>query len=242
MEQVNIQAELRKETGKSSNKKLRAKGAIPAVVYKAHKPSTIVQIPVKDFTKALKTSAGENVIIRLDIETGAKKDERTVIIKEIQHEPIKGAVLHVDFNEISLTEVMKFSVPIVDKGQPVGVKIDGGVLQHVLREIEVECLPTQIPEKIEVDVAQMKIGDAIKVKDLSVPEGIKLLTDPEIILITVEPPIKEVIPEVKPEEVVAEPEVIMEKKLTPEEEAAAAAEEKGKEEKGKEPKAKEEKK
>jgi large subunit ribosomal protein L25 len=247
VEQVQLQAEIRKETGKSKNKKLRRSGIIPAVVYKANKPSTIVQIPEKGFLKILKTSAGENVIIKLDIKSDDKKDERTVIIKEIQHEPLRGGVLHIDFNQISLTEVMKFSVPVVAKGEAVGVKIDEGVLSYVLRELEIECLPTEIPEHFEVDVTEMKIADSIKAGDITMPQGVKMLTDPEAIVITVEPPIKEVVPEVAPEEAAAEPEVIMEKKPTPEEEAAAAEEEKGKAEKPKaekppkEEKAKEEK-
>ena len=231
MEQVQLKAELRKETGKSHNKKLRGSGVIPAVVYKARKPSTVIQVLNKDLLKALKTSAGENVVIRLDIKSDDKKDERTVIIKEIQHEPIKSEILHIDFNQISLTEVMKFSVPIVAKGEAVGVKVDEGVLSYVLRELEIECLPTEIPEQFEVDVTEMKIGDSVKASDIAVPEAIKVLADPEAIVITIEPPIKEVVPEVAPEEVAAEPEVIMEKKLTPEEEAAAAEEEKGKAEK-----------
>jgi large subunit ribosomal protein L25 len=236
VEQVILAAELREDTGKSFNKKLRRQGMVPAVVYKAKKPSTNIQVKVSDFSKALKTSAGENVVIKLDIKSDSKKDERTVIIKEIQHEPLKGDVLHIDFNQISLTEVMKFNVPVIAKGEAVGVKVDEGVLSHVVRELEVECLPTDIPESFEVDVTEMKIGDAIKASDIKIPEGIKLLTDPEAVLVTVEPPIKEVVAEVVPEEA-AEPEVIMEKKLTPEEEAAAAAEEE-KEKKEKKPEAK----
>lgn len=245
MDFVDLQAKVREEKGKELNKKLREEGLVPSIVYKKGEDTWSLKIDKKNFLKALHTEAGENVIIRLHIDGVKKKKERTVIIKELQRDPVKDSLLHVDFQEISLTETLKVKTPIAGKGEAIGVKQDGGVLQHVLWEIEVECLPTDIPEKIEVDVSNLKIGDSIHVKDIQAPEGVKILDDPEAVVFSVEHP-KEV------EEVVAssaegelqEPEVIREKKEKVEEgvteEAAAEAagkpaEEKkeGKEEKGK---------
>lgn len=235
MEKISLKAQLREELGKEAVKKLRRQGLIPAVVYKG-KNSLNIKIVDQEFLHAIQTKAGENVIISLQVEADKKsKGTRDAIIKEIQHHPVKDDILHVDFNEISLTEALTVKVPIAVKGEAEGLK-EGGVLEHVLWEIELECLPTEIPENIPVDSSPLKIGDSILVKDLKIPSGIKVLTDPEATVITLAAPRAEEEIEVKPEEEAAEPEVIMEKK--PEEEAPeeAAAEEKAPPEKEKKPK------
>jgi len=168
---------------------------------------------------------GENMIITLKVALDAKKkaDERPVLIKEIQSHPVSGEILHVDFNEISLTKRLTVKVPIHSKGEPVGVKQDGGTLEHILWEVEVECLPTEIPEKLEVDVAAMKIGDTVHVKDLAVPEGVVIKHEMEAIVLSVVPPHKEevVAPEagaaVEGAATSAEPEVIKKEKKVAEE-------------------------
>jgi large subunit ribosomal protein L25 len=144
------------------------------------------------------------------------------LIKEIQREPIRGLILHVDFNEISLTETLKVNVPLAAHGEAIGVKADGGTLEHVMWELQVECLPTNIPEKISVEVTNLKIGDAIYVKDIKIPEGVKVLTDPELIAMIVKPPKVEVPKEEVPGEGAAEPELIRKKKETEEEGADKA--------------------
>jgi large subunit ribosomal protein L25 len=135
-----------------------------------------------------------------------------VVVKEIQRDPVRDYILHVDFNEISLTEALKVNVPLVARGEPVGVKVDGGILEHVIRELQIECLPTAIPEKIEADVANLKIGDAIHVKDIVVPEGIKVLNDKELIAMIVKPPKVEVAATETGAEGAVEPELIRKKK------------------------------
>jgi len=232
MAEIKLKVNAREEIGKESVKKLRRRGLVPAVVYKG-KDSLNIKMSANEFLDVIRTKAGENVIVTLQMEgekvsAKSKKASRTAIIKEIQYHPVKGDVLHVDFNEISLTEEITVKVPIAAKGEAEGIK-EGGVLEHVLWEIEVECLPTQIPENIPVDVSALKIGDSILVKDLKVPAEVKVLADPETTVISMAAPHVEEEEEAKPEEELVEPEVIMEKK--PEEEAAA---EEGKEsEKGK---------
>ncbi|MEE8317303.1 MAG: 50S ribosomal protein L25 [Candidatus Omnitrophota bacterium] len=220
MDFVDLHASLREGKGKEVNKKLRQEGLVPSIVYKKGEDTLSLKIDKKDLSKALHTEAGENVIIRLHIDAAKKKKERTVIIKEVQRDPVKDYLLHVDFQEISLSETLKVKVPIAAKGEAIGVKQDEGVLQHVLWETEIECLPTNIPEKIEVDVSNLKIGDSIHVKEIQIPEGVKILDDPEGVVFSVEHPkkVEEVIaPPAEGE--VQEPEVIKEKKEKPEEAA-----------------------
>jgi large subunit ribosomal protein L25 len=180
MKEINLKAKIREELGKEAVKKLRPQGFTPAVVYKG-KNSTSIKVLTKDFLDVINTKAGENVVINLEVE--GKKTGRTVIIKEIQYHPVREDILHIDFNEISLTEAITVKVPIAVKGEAEGIK-EGGVLEHIVWEVEVECLPRQIPENIPVDVSSLKIGDSILVKDLQVAAGVKILSDPETTVIS----------------------------------------------------------
>lgn len=218
MEKIMLNAEVRSGSGKTSAKKLRKKDVIPAVVYKGGKEALKLQFAVRALNEVLHTKAGENVIVTLKIADGANKiKDKTVLIKEIQREPIKGLILHVDFNEISMTETLKINVPLAVRGEPVGVKADGGILEHIMWELQVECLPTDIPEKIDVDVSSLKIGDAVYVKNITLPEGVKALTDPELIALIVKPPKVEVPKEEAVSEAAVEPELIRKKKEVEEE-------------------------
>ncbi len=248
MDKIILNTQARETIGKGACKKLRQKDMIPAVVYKQGQKTLSIQVETAEFIHALHTSAGENAIITLEFpsskketpagkQTGKTKGSagaKTVIIKEIQYHPIKENILHVDFQEISLTEKITVNVPIVLKGESVGVKTDGGVLEHITKELEVECLPTQIPEKIELNVEQMKIGDIVHIKELATPAEIKVLTDSEQAVVSVSPPAKEeeILPPEEAAEEAQEPEVIAEKKVE-EREAAEAAEEQAKEKEGK---------
>ncbi len=220
MEQVKLEAKFRKELGKEAVKRLRGGGFIPAVVYRRGEKTTPLVLDRKALGKILHTAAGENVIINLKIAGDEKQKERTCIIKEIQHNPVSGGILHVDFNQISLTETIKVNVPVATKGEAIGVRQDGGVLEHVLWEVQVECLPTQIPEKLEVDITNLKIGDALFVKDIVAPKAVKVLNDPGLRVIAVEKPVEVKVEEVKPEEAITEPEVIKQKKEEVPEEGA----------------------
>ncbi len=221
MKEIKLKAKLREEIGKEAVKKLRRQGLVPAVAYKGKK-SVNIKVPAKDFLDVIHTKAGENVVINLQVE--GKEASRTVIIKEIQYHPIKEGILHIDFNEISLTEAITVKVPIKVLAEAEGVK-EGGVLEHILWEVEVECLPTQIPEDIPVDVSSLKIGDSILVKDLQVDPPVKILNDPETTVITLAVPHVEEAEPVKPEGELAEPEVITEKKPKEEEVSAEEAQE-----------------
>jgi len=207
MEKVSLEAEIREKTGTGSSGRLRRTGYIPAILYGGKEAPQSLIVNIKDLKKALSTEAGENVIISLKV--GDKT--RTVIIKDLQTDPVKGDLLHVDLYQISLKEKLKASVPIEVRGEAPGVK-EGGILQHRLREIEVECLPTEIPEFIPVDVSGLSIGDSLHVKDLRVTGDLKILADGEESVISVVPPTVEEVAPPTPEEVAAEPEVIGEEK------------------------------
>jgi large subunit ribosomal protein L25 len=212
MEKAILKALPREGVGKRAAKVLRKGGVIPAVVYKGGNEAVNLQLVVRELEDILHTKAGANVLITLKIQGAAKATkDTTVIIKEIQHDPIKDGILHVDFNEISMTETLKVNVPLVDKGEAIGVKQDGGMLEHVMWELQVECLPSDIPERIEYDVSELKIGDAVFVKQIVPPSGVKILTDPELIAMIVKPPHVEK-PKEEVVEEVAEPELIREKK------------------------------
>jgi len=234
MENVSLKAKTREETGKKASKALRREGLIPCVVYKQGEAARSLFIDSGDFYHAIHTSAGENVLINLKIkeDKASTAKDKTVMIKEIQHHAFKEDVLHVDFHEISLHERLKVNVPIVTKGEAIGAKRDEGILEHILWEIEVECLPTEIPEKIEIDVTEFEIGTSKQVKDLEIPAGITVLTDSEQVVVAVAAPkIEEEAP--AEEEEGAEPEVITERKPKEgeEEEAEGTGEKPSKEEK-----------
>ncbi|MBN1871381.1 MAG: 50S ribosomal protein L25 [Candidatus Omnitrophica bacterium] len=228
MEQIQLKAEVRQEVGKKFTKNVRNQGNVPAIVYRGGKKTIHVAISEREFIHALHTKAGENVLINLNIVDAtrakeSKKDkERVVIIKEVQSHPIKGQILHVDFQEISLTEKITVNVPLETRGEAEGVVKEEGVLEHILWELKVECLPTDIPEKIVVDVTNMKIGDSILVKDITPPQGVKFLDDMEHAVISVVPPHEEKVEEAAEE--VTEPELIREKKEEEGEEEAAEGE------------------
>jgi len=217
MEKVILAAEIREELGKSKVKELRKAEIVPGIVYRDGKECVNLKIKSRDLLDVLHTPAGENVLITLKVKGDKKKPERACLIKELQRHPVKENILHVDLNEISLTEKTKVKVPVHPHGEPEGVVKDEGVLEHVLWEVEVECLPMDIPEKIEVEVASMKIGDTVYVKDLVVEPAVEILSDPELTVLSVSPPAKEEVPEEVPAEEGAEPEVIAKGKKEEEE-------------------------
>jgi large subunit ribosomal protein L25 len=216
---VVLQGKLRKDTGKGSARRTRMRGSIPGVIYGEGEVPISFEAGRYDFEAMIHTVSGENVIVDLKLE--GDSTDRKAIIREIQRDPIRGKILHFDLQHISLTEKVTVDVPLVVVGVPIGVKDFGGILEHVLREVEVECLPTEIPPKIEVDVTSLKIGDSVHVGDLLV-ENITILTDKDRSVVTVVPPAVEEVPvEVAAPEAAAEPELIGREKETEEAEGEA---------------------
>ncbi len=235
MARIRISAERRTAKGKQSVKLLRAAGKIPAVVYGKNIESMIIQLDQKnvfELTHGAHASSLESVVINLDIKDGKEKIKKSTLIKEIQYDHLRGDVLHIDFNEISLTEKVHTHIPIVTTGESVGEKT-GGILEHTLRELEVSCLPVDLPEEVKIDISDLDLHQAIHVGDIDLGPNVEILTDKELAVVAIAAPRVAVeLEEAKVvEEEVAEPEVIGEKEAEEE-----AEEEKGKEKGGKEEK------
>lgn len=238
MAQIQLKVQSREAGTKGQRKILREDGIVPGIVYGVGKKPFMVQVVEKEIRKVFKDASSENIIFTMTIENAPKGEaQRTVIVKDIQRDPLVHRWMHVDFQEISLTEKLRTVVQVIPIGTAIGVAQQGGTLDRVLREVEVECLPTDIPEKIEVDITELTIGKSVYVKDLVAPANVKILNDANLPVLSVSAPQAE-LEAVKPEAgAAAEPEVITAKKPTAEEAAAEAkegAKEGGKEKGGKE--------
>ena len=220
MAMQSLKSDRRNEAGKGVARKLRRSGRIPAVYYGRGETPISITIGLKELEEIIHQSGGSNVIVDLKVE-GDGAGDRKAIIREIQRDPVEGTILHLDLQHISLTERITVEVPIVLVGTPIGVKDGGGILEHLLREVEVECLPTDIPSKLEVEVSGLNIGDSLHVSDLKA-DRVTIKTEADRAIAAVVPPT--ILEEVKPAEEGAptEPELVKEKK---EEEAAEGGKE-----------------
>ena len=226
----------REALGKGGARKARRAGQIPGVLYGHGETPVPVAIGARDFELALRHHKGGNPIVGLTLAGG----EFTALIRDVQYDPISQSIIHVDFQHISLTETIEIEVAVRLVGLPVGVKDAGGILEHIVREVEVRCLPTAIPPSLDVDVSALNIGDSVHVRDLVVTDLV-ILTDPEATIATVVPPT--VIEEKPAEEAVAaaaaapaaeEPEVIAKGKKEEVEEAEEKGDKRERKEKEKE--------
>ena len=218
-----IDAEPRSETGKSAVRRIRRAGRVPAVLYGSGKESLALALDPKQLDRVLRSPEGQNTLLQLRIRDG---ESTTAMIVEPQFEPVRGSVLHVDLKRIALDRKLRVSVPVGTVGEAAGVKTQGGILEVVLREVEVECLPADIPQRLTVPVESLLIGDQVRVADLQkqLGENIRVLNDPNAVICHV---VMLKVVEVKPAEVVAEapaePEVIKKGKVAEEEEEPAKA-------------------
>lgn len=214
MNELHLDAEVRTGTGKSVTRKMRTAGNVPAVLYGLADQPVMLGINSRTLTKMLHSAESENVLV--DLTVGKTKAVK-VLIKDIQHHPLTNKIVHVDFQRIDLTKKITVMVPVHLTGTAEGVRA-GGVQEFVTRELEVSCLPTDIPNHIEVDVAGLSIGDSVHVKDIKV-EKAEILTDPVRTVVIIQPPTVVKLPDAAAAEgeaataaEAAEPEVISEKK------------------------------
>ena len=222
MKSVAMKVQPRAGVGKQPVKQLRRQGLVPGIVYGIEQPRLPVHLNEHDLVQFLKGRTSEHFLVDLEVEGELS---RKAIIKEIQRHPVSGRIVHVDFNAVSMTHKLRIEVPVKLLGEPVGVTQAGGVLEHIVRSILVECLPTDIPEQFTLDVSPLVIGQRLCVKDIAVDRTkLAVLNAPDLTVVAVSAPRAE--EEVAPEaaEVAAGPEVITEKKVEGEEEGAAAAE------------------
>ncbi|MGD2079639.1 MAG: 50S ribosomal protein L25 [Nitrospirota bacterium] len=198
MERQTLKAEIRKHTGKGAARSMRRAGNIPAVVYRENK-ATPLMLDAKELYKFIRDTSGDQVLVNLKFDG----DVKLALLKEFQMDPVAGDLLHADFFEVSMQEKVRVAVHVTTVGEPIGVKKDKGILQYGLREIDVECLPGDIPGHVEMDISGLEIGSSLHVMDADLPRSVTLLTDPEEMLVTVMAPKLE-------EEVVAEEEAVEE--------------------------------
>ena len=209
----------RSDSGRREATRLRNKGLIPGIIYGKKTEPLSVMVQNKELSKLLRSTSGEHGLLSLKIE--GESADRPALVKTLQHDPVSGHILHVDFHAIALTDKIRVPVRVDLKGEPVGVKQDGGILEHFLREVEVECLPTEIPGHLEYDISAMIIGSTIHVRDLAVPPNVKIITDSEGAIASVQKQKEEKVEEAA---ALTEPEVIREKKEEEEGEKAEGGE------------------
>jgi len=218
-----VKSEKRQGLGSNAARRLRAQGFVPAVLYGESMATTPLVLAKKDIVQILRLESGENTIFKVAVDA----DSYDAMIKELQVDPATDELLHVDLIRISMDKPIRVTVPIIHRGEPIGVKTEGGFIDFVTREVEVECLPRDIPESLGIDISELHINQSFKAGSMAVPAGVKVLTDPATVLVLVSLPHKEeeVFPGEKPEGEVAaeepkEPEVIKKERAEKGEEEA----------------------
>ncbi len=181
-----VEVEPRQTTGKNAARQMRREGKVPGIVYGLDRPPFPVAVAPRKVEEVLKLETGRNTILTLAL--AGEDRTRSVMIRELQRDPVNDAILHVDFVRVDLARVLTLKVPVRLLGTPVGVKVDGGILEFLHREVEVECLPTDIPEHLDVDVSHLHINQHVSVSDLRPGERVKILTPAEETLAVVAPP------------------------------------------------------
>jgi large subunit ribosomal protein L25 len=219
-QQAKLTVQTRTQVGRNAIKKVRKEGLIPGVIYGVGQEPINLEVNRRQLSTVLAHSSSENILLELEIVDGDNKRSSLAMIQEVQHHPIQRQILHVDFHAVSATEKITAEVPIETIGEPIGVKTNGGLLEHNLRDLEVECLPGDLPDRIEVDVTSLDINQSIHVKDLKLPPGVEAVTDGDLTVVAVSAARVEEEPTEALGATPAAPEVITAKK--PEEGAGAA--------------------
>ncbi|HVU08770.1 MAG TPA: 50S ribosomal protein L25 [Verrucomicrobiae bacterium] len=221
MKSVPLKAFPRTQVRRGEVKKLRASGRVPATIYGRQAKPQNLEINAKEIGDLIHHSVSENLLVDLSVENDARA-KRLALVQEIQHHPLDGKVLHVDFHEISETEKVTVQVPVETTGEATGVKNGGGVLEHVLFKLRVRCLPKDLPEQITIDVTALEIGKSVHLGEVKAPEGVEILGDKSLAVVSVAAPRAE--EEVAaPTEAKAAGDVEMTKEKKDEEGAAPAA-------------------
>jgi large subunit ribosomal protein L25 len=218
MMNIVVKSEKREGLGSNASRRLRAQGFVPAVLYGESMESQPLVVSKKDIIQILRLETGENTIFKVAFEA----EQYDAMIKELQIDPATDELLHADLIRISMDKPVRVAVPVVHRGEPVGVKTEGGFIDFVTREVEVECLPRDIPENLSIDITELHVNQSLKAENMTIPAGVRLITEPGTVIVLVSMPHKEEeFPGEKPEEAVAEepkePEVIKKERAEKEE-------------------------
>lgn len=189
---LDLSVSKRERTGTGAMGRLRKQGSIPAILYGRTHASTTLQVDGKTFTKIVEHSASDNILVTLKIEGEAK--EQLALVQEVQHDHLKGGILHIDFHAIAADEEIHAEVPVELVGEPAGIK-QGGVLEYIHHNLEVRCLPKNLPDKLPVDVSHLNLNDAVHVRDIPLPEGVRTRMDGDVVIAMVAEPKVEAEPE-----------------------------------------------
>ncbi len=214
MAEIALKSHVRKERGTYGVKRLRAQGKVPGIVYGKEIEPVSIELEGQDvyaLTHGSHAASLESVIVSLEIEDGGKNEPRPTLITEIQHHPITGDILHIDFHQISLTEKIHARIPIVTLGESPGVSA-GGILEHAMRELDISCRAMDLPEEAKLDISELGLGESIHVRDVDLGPNVEILNDPDLSVISVTVPRAELeVAVVEAEEEAEEPEVIGER-------------------------------
>lgn len=224
MKSVELNAAPRTATRRGPSKRLRSQGKIPAVIYGRKTEPQPLEIVTKELENILHHSASENILLDLNV-TGDTRPKRLALVQEVQHHPLSRTILHIDLHEVSPEEKVTVTVPVESTGEPVGVRVGGGILEHVLFKIKVRALPKDLPEVLLIDVSNLELGKAIHIGEITPPEGVEVLGESKrVVLACAAPKAEEAAAAAAPGAV--EPEVIKEKKPDAAAEAAQAGDKK----------------
>ena len=200
-ERIKLDVKPREDAGSAVARRLRADGFVPGVLYGAGKNAHPFAVEERELRRVLTGEHGLHAI--LDVVFDGQKTAHHAVLKDYQLDPVRPRLLHVDLHEVRLDQVIQTQVALEPTGESAGVK-EGGVLTLVLREINVEALPMEVPDRLELDISAMTIGDSLRIADIAAPSGVKLLDDPDAVVVTVTPPTKVEEPEVEEEELEGE--------------------------------------
>lgn len=207
--QVKLSARPRTESGRNAVKQVRSRGSVPANIYGGNGAPANIEVSLKEIKSLLAHAVGENILVDLEITEGGATTNRLSLIQEVQHHPVRGDILHVDFHAVSMTEEIEAEIVLEPVGEPVGVKTGGGLLQQNMRTLSISCLPKDLPELITVDVSGLNIGEYLHVKDIKLPSGVTAAVDGELTVFLVSEP---TVAEETAATATAAPEVLKEKK------------------------------
>lgn len=202
MAQSVINVKRRVRMGKSGSKAIRNEGNIPAVIYGKGSESISIVVNPTELKEALSTDAGENTLLEMHIKDGDKEIKKLSLLREVQMDYITNKSIHLDFMELDMNKSFSLKVPVKIVGRPIGVHEEKGLLEEILREIEIECLPSDIPNVFEVEVSELHINDSIHVRDIEVSDKINVLDDPSSTVVTIlTPRVEKVVVEEGEEEI-----------------------------------------
>ncbi|MCB1054246.1 MAG: 50S ribosomal protein L25 [Acidobacteria bacterium] len=184
MSELVIEVKKREQLGSNASRRLRRDDLIPAVVYGGKRESVSIVVPRRTVLELLHSSGGENAVFELTL----GDQRRHAMVRELQVDPVTGQIEHIDFQRINMSEKVHVAVPLELEGTAQGVKNEGGILDFISRELNVECLPGDIPPHLTVDVSALHLGQHLEAKDVALPEGVVLLDDPERVILTISAP------------------------------------------------------